>query len=150
MLMSEPNQIDRGRSVSVASKVLQEVPVGPITEEDLRTNVSLGIQYIEAWLRGSGEVPIFNLMEDAATAEISRAHVWQWIRHERGVLSDGRNIDFDLVRTIIDEEHSKLLETTEQNASDHAYETAAGLLWDLILENEFVEFLTVPGYKLLV
>ncbi len=90
-VMPSPNQIDRARDdVQVTAAELIAVPEGPITEKGLRTNISVGIQYIEAWLRGMGAVPINNLMEDAATAEISRAQVWQWIHHERGVLSDGR------------------------------------------------------------
>ena len=76
-------------------------PSGPITEAGLRTNVSVGVQYLEAWLRGHGAVPIFNLMEDAATAEISRAQVWQWIRHPRGVLSDGRKVTKELFRSVL-------------------------------------------------
>lgn len=84
-LMPTPNQLDRKREdVHVSAADLIQVPEGPITEQGLRTNISVGIQYIEAWLRGSGAVPIFNLMEDAATAEISRAQVWQWIRHPAG------------------------------------------------------------------
>ena len=85
-VMKRPNQIDRKREdVTVrAADILSFGPESPITEQGLRTNVSVGIQYIEAWLRGSGAVPIFNLMEDAATAEISRAQVWQWIRSPRG------------------------------------------------------------------
>ena len=94
-VMKSPNQIDRKRKdVTVsAADILDFGPQGPITEKGLRTNVSVGVQYIEAWLRGSGAVPIFNLMEDAATAEISRAQVWQWIRNPRGVLSDGRKVN---------------------------------------------------------
>ena len=83
--MPQPNQIDRKREdVKVsASDLLDFGPSGPITEAGLRQNISVGVQYLEAWLRGHGAVPLFNLMEDAATAEISRAQVWQWIRHPR-------------------------------------------------------------------
>ena len=86
-IMKGPNQIEKKRDdVNVsAADLLEFGPSEPITEQGLRTNVSVGVQYLEAWLRGSGAVPIFNLMEDAATAEISRAQVWQWIRHPRGV-----------------------------------------------------------------
>jgi malate synthase len=91
--------------VNVSAKDLLDFgPSEPITEQGLRTNVSVGVQYLEAWLRGSGAVPIFNLMEDAATAEISRAQVWQWIRHPRGVLSDGRKVTKELFRSVLDEE----------------------------------------------
>ena len=77
-------------------------------KQGLRTNVSVGVQYLEAWLRGSGAVPIFNLMEDAATAEISRAQVWQWIRHPRGVLSDGRKVTKEFFRSVLEEELAKI------------------------------------------
>ncbi|HET7577908.1 MAG TPA: malate synthase A, partial [Bacillales bacterium] len=87
--MPERNQIERKREdVYVTAEDLREVPEGPITEQGLRTNVSVGIQYIASWLRGNGAAPINHLMEDAATAEISRAQVWQWIRHPKGVLDD--------------------------------------------------------------
>ena len=87
-VMPQPNQIDRKRDdVKVTARDLLDFqPSEPITEAGLRQNVSVGVQYLEAWLRGRGAVPLFNLMEDAATAEISRAQVWQWIRHPRGVL----------------------------------------------------------------
>ena len=100
-VMPQPNQIDKKREdVQVtAADLLDFGPSEPITEQGLRTNVSVGVQYLEAWLRGSGAVPIFNLMEDAATAEISRAQVWQWIRHPRGVLSDGRKVTKELFRS---------------------------------------------------
>ncbi|HXO95199.1 MAG TPA: malate synthase A, partial [Chthoniobacterales bacterium] len=99
-VMKSPNQIDRKREdVRVtAQDLLQFGPEKPITEKGLRTNISVGVQYLEAWLRGSGAVPIFNLMEDAATAEISRAQVWQWIRSPKGELDDGRKVTADLFR----------------------------------------------------
>src|SRR4030095_518440 len=92
-LMPGPDQISRGRDdVTVTAADLLAVPEGKITERGLRANISIGIQYLEAWLRGMGCVPLYHLMEDAATAEISRAQVWQWIRHPRGVLEDGRRM----------------------------------------------------------
>src|SRR5436189_4069142 len=96
--MKTPNQIDRKRDdVDVSASDLLDVgPHERITEAGLRQNVSVGVQYLEAWLRGRGAVPLFNLMEDAATAEISRAQVWQWIRNSRGVLSDGRKVTKEL------------------------------------------------------
>src|SRR5262249_16355224 len=105
-LMQQPNQIARRRDdVDVCAKdLLHFGPQGPISEQGLRTNVSVGVQYLEAWLRGSGAVPIFNLMEDAATAEISRAQVWQWIRHPDGRLSDGRKVTKKLFREVLTEE----------------------------------------------
>ncbi|MGH2345970.1 MAG: malate synthase A, partial [Chloroflexota bacterium] len=108
-VMPSPNQIGRPRDdVRVTAADLLAVPEGPITEQGLRTNISVGIQYIEAWLRGMGAVPINNLMEDAATAEISRAQVWQWIHHERGVLADGRRVTTQLCRELLGEELTRI------------------------------------------
>ena len=108
-IMKTPNQIFRKREeIHVTEKDLLEVPVGTITEEGLRLNISVGIQYIASWLSGRGAAPIYNLMEDAATAEISRAQVWQWIRHEGGKLNDGRNITLELMEELKEEELAKI------------------------------------------
>src|SRR5439155_25203790 len=109
-VMPRSNQIDRKRDdVDVTARDLLEFgPTEPITDAGLRQNVSVGVQYLEAWLRGRGAVPLFNLMEDAATAEISRAQVWQWIRNERGVLDDGRKVTKELFRTVLEEELGKV------------------------------------------
>src|SRR5947199_4992698 len=108
--MKTPNQIGRKRDdVDVsASDLLDFGPHGPITEAGLRQNVSVGVQYLEAWLRGHGAVPLFNLMEDAATAEISRAQVWQWIRNSHGVLIDGRKVTKELLRSVLEEALAKV------------------------------------------
>ncbi len=146
--MPTPNQIDKKRDdIRVTAADLLAVPEGTITEEGLRTNISVGIQYIEAWLRGYGAVPIFNLMEDAATAEISRAQVWQWIRHPRGVLADGRKVTIQLVRQLVQEELDKI----RQSIGDAQYEAgrfplATQLFDQLVTQDEFCEFLTLPGY----
>jgi malate synthase len=148
--------IARGRGprkredVHVTAANLVEVPQGTITEAGLRTNVSVGIQYIEAWLRGSGAVPIFNLMEDAATAEISRAQVWQWIRHPKGVLEDGRKVTIELFHDIMREELQKVRDAV--GADRYAagkFEDAARLFDKLTTTDEFVDFLMFPGYELL-
>ena len=142
-LMPTPNQIHKKRAdVNVSAKDLLDFgPSEPITEQGLRTNVSVGVQYLEAWLRGSGAVPIFNLMEDAATAEISRAQVWQWIRHPRGVLTDGRKVTKELFRSVLDEEVAKI-------RNGRAKLDVARELFDRITTDEqFVEFLTLPGYE---
>ena len=103
--MPSPNQIDRKREdVKVTAADLLEVPEGTITEQGLRMNCSVGVQYIASWLRGNGAAPINNLMEDAATAEISRSQVWQWIRHPQGKLSDGLDITEQLVTEVLQEE----------------------------------------------
>ncbi|MFN8476675.1 MAG: malate synthase A [Kouleothrix sp.] len=148
-VMPQPNQIDRKREdVHIAAADLLKFADGPITEAGLRTNVSVGVQYVEAWLGGQGAVPINNLMEDAATAEISRAQVWQWIRREKGVLDDGRKIDLSLFRQVLAEELGKLKERygeAQYNARNFA---KAGALFDTLIANEtFIEFLTLPGYE---
>jgi malate synthase len=148
--MPEKNQIDRKREdVQVtASDLLDFGPSGPITEQGLRTNISVGIQYIEAWLRGSGAVPIFNLMEDAATAEISRSQIWQWIRSERGVLNDGRKVDIPLCRQIMEEELLKIKTAIgDEIYNKGKFGEASQLFEQLIVQEEFIDFLTLPGYE---
>ena len=151
-VMKSPNQIDRQREdVHVtAQDILQFGPEKPITEKGLRTNISVGVQYLEAWLRGSGAVPIFNLMEDAATAEISRAQVWQWIRSPKGELDDGRKVTADLFRQILAEELQKIRTSVgEERFAKGRYSEAAKLFSDLTTSDTYVDFLTLPGYELL-
>ncbi|QKG83627.1 malate synthase A [Kroppenstedtia pulmonis] len=145
--MPSPNQIDKIREdVKVTAEDLCRVPTGSITEEGLRNNLSVGIQYMDAWLRGYGAVAINHLMEDAATAEIARAQVWQWIRHPEGVLEDGRKVTLDLSRQMMKEELEKI---RCQRSEEGRLEEAAALLEQLIASDEFEDFLTVPGYQLL-
>ena len=149
-VMLQPNQIAKKRDdVQVAaSDLLQFGPSEPITENGLRTNVSVGVQYLEAWLRGQGAVPIFNLMEDAATAEISRAQVWQWIRHSRGAFSDGRKVTRELFRDVLGEELQKIKAQIGQKRFDSSkFETAQKLFDQITTDDSFVEFLTLPGYE---
>ena len=144
--MPQPNQIARRRQdVDVAASDLLSVPTGIITEAGLRQNVNVGLGYIEAWLRGTGCVPLYNLMEDAATAEISRAQIWQWIRHG-AKLADGRTIDATLCRAILDEELAKLRETA---AEGDRYAAASKLFGELIEAPMFPEFLTLPAYEMI-
>ncbi len=145
------NQIERKREdVRVTAADLLEVPEGPITEGGLRTNISVGTQYIEAWLRGMGAVPINNLMEDAATAEISRAQLWQWIRHPRGVLDDGRKVTRELFESMLRTELDTLRERVGKDRfAEGQYRTAAELFTRLTTTDEFIEFLTLPGYSYL-
>ncbi|KOF11537.1 malate synthase [Planococcus glaciei] len=148
-LMPTPNQIHRKREdVSVTAEDLVEVQKGSITEEGLRSNISVGIQYIASWLSGNGAAPINNLMEDAATAEISRSQVWQWIRHPKGKLEDGRDITVALFHEILEEEADKIKETVGDAIylSGH-YAEARELFTDLTLQSDFAEFLTLPGYE---
>ena len=149
-VMPQPNQIDKKREdVQVsAADLLDFRPSEPISEQGLRTNVSVGVQYLAAWLRGSGAVPIFNLMEDAATAEISRAQVWQWIRHPRGVLTDGRKVTKELFRSVQSEELEKIkTQLGEKRFAAAQFEAARDLFDRITTDEEFVEFLTLPGYE---
>ncbi|WKA53801.1 malate synthase A [Planococcus shixiaomingii] len=148
-LMPTPNQIDKKREdVHVNADDLVEVPTGTITEDGLRSNISIGIQYIASWLSGNGAAPINNLMEDAATAEISRSQVWQWIRHPKGVLADGRKINEDLFHMILHEEDKKIKKSVgEELYSSGHYADARELFIDLTLQSDFAEFLTLPGYE---
>jgi malate synthase len=146
-VMKEPNQIARKRQdVHVSAADLIAIPTGPKTEAGLRQNVAVGIGYVEAWLRGIGCVPLFNLMEDAATAEISRAQVWQWVRHHQK-LDDGRAITKELVREIVREENDKVkAQIGEEAYAKGRYEDAARLMIELVEQPQFYEFLTLPAY----
>ena len=149
--MPGPNQIERRRDdVAVSAGELLAAPEGAITEDGLRTNISVGVQYIASWLRGQGAAPIRNLMEDAATAEISRAQVWQWVRHPKGVLSDGRTVDLPLFKAILDEEMGEIRSDVGEEAYGAGrYEEASALFERLTTDDEFAEFLTLPGYEIL-
>ena len=149
--MPQANQIARKRQdVQVTSADLLAVPNGTITEAGLRQNLNVGIGYIKSWLRGAGCVPLYNLMEDAATAEISRAQVWQWIRHGAR-LEDGRPIDLALCQSLLNEELAKLRASDSGESSEgKRYEDAARLFRELIESPSFPEFLTLPAYDLIV
>ncbi len=146
--MPQPNQIARKlEGLSVTPAELLTPPKDLITEAGLRQNVAVGIGYLESWLRGTGCVPLFNLMEDAATAEISRAQLWQWIHHH-AKLEDGRTVTFELCAKTIDEELAKFEKSVgEQQFRSGKYREAAQLLRDLIGPPQFVEFLTLPAYE---
>ncbi|MFD3447288.1 malate synthase A [Microbacteriaceae bacterium 4G12] len=150
-VMTEPNQIYKKREdVSVTEQDLLGVPMGTITEQGLRTNINVGIQYIESWLSGKGAAPIHHLMEDAATAEISRAQVWQWIRHAEGKLEDGTKVSKELVAKLQEEELEKIkLEVGANRFEASRFFDAAALFENLVRNDEFVEFLTLPGYQIL-
>ncbi|RAL27055.1 malate synthase A [Thermoflavimicrobium daqui] len=151
-IMFTPNQITKLREdVEVTAEDLLQVPSGTITEEGVRSNIRVGIQYIEAWLRGNGAVAINHLMEDAATAEISRAQVWHWIRHPKGVLDDGRKVTAEMVMQFLKEEIQVIrLLVGEKHFQKGKFEQAKRLFVQLILDDEFKEFLTIPGYEYLV
>ncbi len=140
--MPGANQISKKRdNRAVQAKDLLTVPEGDITEEGLRWNIDVGLQYLESWLQGSGCVPIYNLMEDAATAEISRAQVWQWVKHS-AKLKDGRPVTEGLVRQIVEERAAQLGEGGR-------LKSAAKVLAELMTAKEFPEFLTLASYDLL-
>jgi len=150
-VMPQPNQIDRKlEDIRItADDLLKFEPEIPITENGLRTNINIGIQYLGSWLAGSGCVPIFNLMEDAATAEISRSQIWQWINSPKGILDDGRNVNVDLFRKILAEELPKVRKIVGDEAYDSGTYKKAALLFDEITTTkDFVEFLTLPAYKM--
>ncbi len=152
VLGDRPNQIERQRpDVQVTATDLLDTTVegGTITEQGIRTNVNVGIRYVASWLAGNGAAAIDDLMEDAATAEISRSQIWQWVRH-RARLDDGRTVTRDLVHTIADEEMDRIREMVGDDAF-HAgpYRAARGLFDRVALDQEFIDFLTLPAYELI-
>ena len=148
--MPTPNQVSRKRDdVKVTARDLLDFqPEKPITEAGIRNNISVGIQYIGSWLAGNGCVPVYNLMEDAATAEISRSQIWQWMRSPKGVLDDGRKVTADLFRKLLPEELAKVRTLLGEEAwKAGKYEEAAKLFEQITTSNDYVEFLTLPGYE---
>lgn len=149
--MPESNQIQRLREdVTITAHDLLKRPEGVITENGLRTNVSVAIHYLASWLSGNGCVPINHLMEDAATAEISRAQVWQWIHHPEGTFDDGRVIDSDLFKTILSQELDQIRKTIPPVQFDAGnYEKAARLFEEIVMHDTLEEFLTLRAYEYL-
>ena len=144
---STENQLSVIPEVRIAPDDLLAVPEGQITEAGLRNNISVALQYVDAWTRGNGAVAIYGLMEDAATAEISRSQLWQWIRH-RASLDDGRPVTTELYRQVRAEEAVALVEQRGQDNAG-ALDKAVELLDEIVLSEDFVEFLTLPGYRYL-
>jgi len=140
--MSGPNQIRRKLQGTVRPADLLSVPRGSITMSGLRRNIDVGIQYLEAWLRGNGCVPIYNLMEDAATAEISRTQVWQWLRHA-AALDDGARVDDQLVRRITGE----VVKQLSARLPESSLNTAARLFEQMSTRPTLTEFFTVKAHK---
>jgi malate synthase len=148
-LMPGANQIASKKRDDVkvgAADLIKWEPEGPITERGLRLNINVAIQYIGAWLAGQGAVPIYNLMEDAATAEISRSQVWQWIRSPKGKLDDGRKITKEMVAAMIPEEKARIRELLGPAFGEGRYDEAAQIFADLVNNDTFVDFLTLPAY----
>jgi malate synthase len=148
--MKGPNQIEKKRDdVSAAAGELLKAPKGEITEKGLRHNIDVGIQYLESWLRGVGCVPIYNLMEDAATAEISRTQLWQWLQ-QGARINDGRRVTAELVKEVIPEELQKIQEREGKAAFEaRRYALAARLFEDLMLAEDCPPFLTLKAYDYL-
>jgi malate synthase len=139
--MPGPNQISRKRdAVAVTAKDLLTVPDGTITEAGLRWNIDVGLQYLEAWLRGVGCVPIYNLMEDAATAEICRAQVWQWVKFG-AKLDTGKPVTAEMVNQVVDEQLAKSGHQTGE------FIRAAQVFRQMMTSSDFQEFLTLPAYN---
>jgi malate synthase len=147
--MFGPNQLHRRNpELHIAAADLLQVPQGTITPEGLRTNVAVGLRYLESWLGGNGCVPIFNLMEDAATAEISRAQIWQWIRHPAGRFADGTKITPELVETVLRDELAGLRQSLGEAAyAQRKFDEAGELFLAISTAKDFVDFLTLPAYE---
>lgn len=145
VLGDKPNQFEKQRpDVNVtAAQLLDFKPEAPITEAGLRMNIGVGIHYLGAWLAGNGCVPIHNLMEDAATAEISRSQVWQWIRSPKGVLDDGRKVTAELVKALVPEELAKI----KADGFEGKFDRAAEIFTKMSTQEAFEEFLTLPLYE---
>ena len=145
VLGDRPNQFDKQKPEVnvVAADLLNFQPETPITEAGLRMNINVGIHYLGAWLGGNGCVPIHNLMEDAATAEISRSQVWQWIRTPKGVLDDGRKVTADLVRALVPEELAKI----KAGGFAGKFDRAANIFTTMSTQDKFEEFLTLALYE---
>jgi malate synthase len=150
--MPQPNQIATRKRDDVkagAADLVKFEPEAPITEKGLRLNINVAIQYVGAWLAGQGAVPIFNLMEDAATAEISRSQVWQWIRSPKGTLVDGRKVTKELVAQLLPQEMTKIRDLLGDAYTEGRYDDAARIFAGLVNDDTFVEFLTLPAYELI-
>jgi malate synthase len=150
VLGDRPNQLERQRpevSVSASQLLDVRVPGGTVSEDGLRMNVSVGIQYIESWLRGTGAAAINNLMEDVATAEISRSQVWQWIRHSAR-LTDGATVDDDLAREVADDELAKIRQRLGEDLWQKGRFAEARTVFEQVaLAGDFPSFLTLVALK---
>ncbi|WP_291865719.1 malate synthase A [Maribacter sp.] len=146
--MPTPNQLHITRDdVSISSEDLVELPKGTVTEAGVRKNINVGVLYLESWLQGNGAVALYNLMEDAATAEISRTQIWHWLNKEV-ILEDGRKFNRELFTKIFDEEVEKIsTKMTPEKIKNTQFKRAFDLFKELVLSNDFEEFLTIPAYK---
>jgi malate synthase len=152
VLGERPNQLEVQRGdvkVSAAELLNTHIEGGSITEAGLRTNISVAILYLESWLRGTGAAALFNLMEDAATAEISRSQIWQWIRHD-AAMDDGRTVSRELVHELVVEEMEKMEEAYGEDLFARGrFDEARHLFETVALADDFPEFLTLKAYELI-
>ena len=152
VLGGRPNQIDRLRDdvvVTAAELLDTSVEGGKITEQGVRTNIRVGIEYMASWMRGNGAAALYNLMEDAATAEISRSQIWQWV-HNAVQLDDGRTLTADLVDLITDEEMDNIRSMVGDDFfATGLYEESRRLFETVAVAPDFQEFLTLPAYELI-
>ena len=145
--MPQSNQIHRLRDDVVVSEAqLLEAPTGTRTEISLRHNIRVGVLYLEAWLSGNGCVPLYNLMEDAATAEISRTQIWQWVRHHAS-LEDGSTVTKERVANLLERELESIeREVGHEQFAGGKFDTAKRIFFDVATSEDLVEFLTLPAY----
>ena len=150
-VMPDVNQIHKKvDNPNISQQDLLQVPPGEITEKGLRDNIKVGLQYVEAWLLGNGCVPLYNLMEDAATAEISRSQIWQWITHKASFTGTNQTIDENLFISILDQEMTQLIELRGDSNFDQAnLDRAIDLFQSMSTSSDFDQFLTLPAYKFL-
>lgn len=151
VLGSRPNQLEvsREQDKPITAAELLEPCSGERTEAGMRANIRVAVQYIEAWISGNGCVPIYGLMEDAATAEISRTSIWQWIHHQKS-LSNGQTVTKELFRSMLSEEIQVVkLELGAERFDRGRFEEAARLMERITTQDELIDFLTLPGYALL-
>jgi malate synthase len=148
--MPTPNQYHRKRDdVAFSARDLLDFrPEAPITEAGMRNNIAVAIQYIGAWLAGNGCVPVYNLMEDAATAEISRSQIWQWIRSPKGKLDDGRKVTAELLRAMLPEEVDKVARELGEAGWNAGRYAEAAKLFEQLATGDYVDFLTLPAYQM--
>ena len=147
---------NKREDIKVSANDLLKLPVktaggksGIISEQGIRTNINVGILYIEAWLRGNGCVPLYDLMEDAATAEISRAQIWQWLYHQATTV-DGKEITLDYYKTLLEEELQKIKDIIgEEKYNQGKFKESADIFNKMSTSKIFEEFLTLPAYDLL-
>jgi malate synthase len=146
--MTTPNQLHITRDdIHITERDLVEIPKGTVTEAGIRKNINVGILYTEAWLRGHGAVALYNLMEDAATAEISRTQVWQWLKN-KVTLDDGREFNVELYNEFLNDEVKKITkEFGEDTIKNTKLKLAIGLFDKLVISEKFEEFLTLQAYQ---